>query len=47
MLKITHLHKTFFPNTPNEKKALRGVNLTLEEGDFVTVIGSNGSANLL
>ena len=25
MLKITHLHKTFFPNTPNEKKALRGV----------------------
>lgn len=43
MLKITHLHKTFFPNTPNEKKALRGVNLTLEEGDFVTVIGSNGS----
>ena len=43
MLKITHLHKTFFPNTPNEKKALRGVNLTIEEGDFVTVIGSNGS----
>ena len=43
MLKITHLHKTFFPNTPNEKKALRGVSLTLEEGDFVTVIGSNGS----
>lgn len=37
MLKITHLHKTFFPNTPNEKKALRGVSLTLEEGDFVTV----------
>lgn len=43
MLKITHLHKTFFPNTPNEKKALRGVNLVLKEGDFVTVIGSNGS----
>ena len=43
MLKITHLHKIFFPNTPNEKKALRGVSLTLEEGDFVTVIGSNGS----
>ena len=34
MLKITHLHKTFFPNTPNEKKALRGVSLTLEEGDL-------------
>ena len=31
MLKITHLHKTFFPNTPNEKKALRGVSLTLKD----------------
>ncbi len=43
MLEIKDLRKTFFPHTPNEKKALRGVNLTLEEGDFVTVIGSNGS----
>lgn len=43
MLEIKNLHKTFFPHTPNEKKALRGVNLKLEAGDFVTVIGSNGS----
>ena len=43
MLDIKDLRKTFFPHTPNEKKALRGVNLKLEEGDFVTVIGSNGS----
>ena len=43
MLEIQGLKKTFFPNTPNEKKALRGVNLKLEEGDWTTVIGSNGS----
>lgn len=43
MLEIINLHKTFFPGTPNEKKALQGVNLSLKEGDFVTVIGSNGS----
>lgn len=43
MLTIRNLRKTFFPGTPNEKKALQGVNLSLEEGDFVTVIGSNGS----
>ncbi len=43
MLRISNLHKTFFHGTPNEKKALRGVDLVLEEGDWVTVIGSNGS----
>ena len=43
MLKITNLHKTFNPNTINAKKALNGLNLTLEEGDFVTVIGGNGA----
>jgi putative ABC transport system ATP-binding protein len=35
--------KTFFPGSVNEKKALQGVDLTLENGDFVTVIGSNGA----
>lgn len=43
MLKIEDLHKTFNPDTINEKKALQGVNLTLESGDFVTVIGGNGA----
>ncbi len=43
MLEIRNLKKTFFPKTPNEKKALQGVNLKLAEGDFCTVIGSNGS----
>ncbi len=43
MLKLTNVHKTFNPGTINEKKALRGIDLTLEEGDFVTVIGGNGA----
>ena len=43
MLKITDLHKTFHPGTVNAKKALNGLSLTLEEGDFVTVIGGNGA----
>ena len=43
MLKLDNIHKTFNPGTINEKVALNGVNLTLEEGDFVTVIGGNGA----
>ncbi len=43
MLKITDLHKTFHPGTVNAKKALNGLSLTLNEGDFVTVIGGNGA----
>ena len=43
MLRIENIHQTFFPGTANEKKALRGVNLSLEAGDFCTVIGSNGA----
>ena len=43
MLSAKNIHKTFFPGSVNEKKALRGVDLTLEDGDFATVIGSNGA----
>ena len=43
MLKITNLYKTFNPGTVNAKTALSGLNLTLEDGDFVTVIGGNGA----
>lgn len=43
MLKLDNIHKTFNPETINEKIALNGVNLTLNEGDFVTVIGGNGA----
>ncbi len=43
MLDITNVQKTFNPGTINEKKALNGINLHLDEGDFVTVIGGNGA----
>ncbi|MGV3489079.1 MAG: ABC transporter ATP-binding protein [Tuberibacillus sp.] len=43
MLQLKNIYKTFNENTPDEKKALNGVNLTLHTGDFVTVIGSNGA----
>lgn len=42
-LEIKDIHKTFNPGTINEKVALNGVNLQLEEGDFVTIIGGNGA----
>lgn len=43
MLQIKNVYKTFNPGTINEKKALRNLNLTLNDGDFVTVIGGNGA----
>lgn len=43
MLEIQDLHKTFNIGTINEKVALDGVNLQLNEGDFVTTIGGNGA----
>lgn len=43
MLELRKIHKTFFPNTPNEVRALQGVDLKIEEGSFVIVIGTNGS----
>ncbi len=43
MLKIENLSKTFNPGTVNEKVAIQGLNLELEAGDFVTIIGSNGA----
>ena len=43
MLEIKNIHKTFFPGTIHEKKALNGLSLHLEPGDFTTVIGGNGA----
>jgi putative ABC transport system ATP-binding protein len=42
-LVLDALHHTFFPDTPNEQRALEGVDLVMEERDFVLVVGSNGS----
>ncbi|MCQ2508335.1 MAG: ATP-binding cassette domain-containing protein [Dorea sp.] len=43
MLELKNIWKTFNAGTVNEKVALKGLNLTLEDGDFVTVIGGNGA----
>lgn len=43
MLKLKNINKTFFPNSINERVALSNINLELADGDFVTVIGSNGA----
>lgn len=43
MLEVKNVYKTFNPGTITEKKALNGVSLTLNDGDFVTVIGGNGA----
>ena len=43
MLTLTNITKTFGAGTVNEKTALAGVDLHLNKGDFVTVLGSNGA----
>ncbi len=43
MLKLTDIKKTFNPGTVNEKPALRGISLEVDDGDFATIIGSNGA----
>ena len=43
MLKLENICLTFNPGTVNEKKALENLNLHLEKGDFVTILGSNGA----
>ncbi|HIW82356.1 MAG TPA: ABC transporter ATP-binding protein [Candidatus Acetatifactor stercoripullorum] len=43
MLELSNVYKTFNKGTINEKRALDGINLTLNDGDFVTVIGGNGA----
>ncbi len=43
MLSMTNIYKTFNPDTVNEKMVLKGLNLELMDGDFVTVIGGNGA----
>lgn len=47
MLELKNIYKTFNAGTVNEKMALRGLNLTLEDGDFVTVIGGNAGKSTM
>ena len=43
MLELKNIYKVFNPGTINEKKAIQNLNFTLNDGDFVTVIGGNGA----
>jgi putative ABC transport system ATP-binding protein len=43
MLEIQKIRKTFHAGTPNEVRALQGIDLRIEDGSFVVVIGTNGS----
>ena len=43
MLRLRDITKTFLRGTPNQMTALAGVSLEMREGDFITVIGSNGA----
>ncbi len=43
MLELKNIYKTFNPGTINEKRAIGGLSFTLNDGDFVTVIGGNGA----
>ena len=43
MLQLKNIYKTFHAGTINERRALNDINLTLNDGDFVTVIGGNGA----
>ena len=43
MLRLENIHVTFNPNTASEIKALQGLSTTINNGEFVTVIGANGS----
>lgn len=43
MLELKGINKTFNPGTINEKKAIVNLDLSIKEGDFITVIGSNGA----
>ncbi len=43
MLEVVNASKTFSKGTPNEHKALNGLNLSVKDGEFITILGSNGA----
>ena len=46
MIKIENLNKIFNENTKREFHALKNINLEIQEGEFVAVIGKNGSRKI-
>ena len=47
LLTLENIHKTFETGTVNENHVLKGLDLEVEEGDFISVIGGNGAGNPL
>ena len=43
LLTLSNIHKTFEKGTVNENHVLRGLDLDIEQGDFISVIGGNGA----
>ena len=43
LLSLQQIHKTFEKGTVNENHVLRGLDLDIEQGDFISVIGGNGA----
>lgn len=43
VLQVKHLQKVFFPGTDNERHVLKNINLEVNKGDFISVIGNNGA----
>lgn len=43
LLSLTNVNKTFEVGTPNENHVLKGIDLEMNEGDFITIIGGNGA----
>jgi putative ABC transport system ATP-binding protein len=43
VLTLENIHKTFEAKTPNENPVLKGIDLNVEKGDFITIIGGNGA----
>ncbi len=43
MIQIDNMHKVFYPGTVNENHAIKNINLSIKEHDFITIIGSNGA----
>ena len=42
-IELKNINKTFFPNTNREHYALKNINLVINKGDFITIIGGNGA----